>query len=237
MRNTVSIHSPNQSMKYTFIIPAAGGGIRMLSKEPKILTEIKNTTILENQIRIIDKHYVNYEIIIVGGFGFEYLKDKLDEIRNNKITLIENKLYDQFNICHSINLGLQNRKYNNVMILYGDLVFNSYALKLPTNKTSFAVLSDNMNKGDKGCIIQGGEIKNIAYNINNKWGEIAYITGRELEQLDEFMQTPNYKLSFGFEALNYIIDQGGIIRPMRPKRSKIMDIDSPKDLKRVEEII
>ena len=63
------------------VIPAAGIGRRMKSHGPKSLIHIKDSSIIERQIKLVHKYYPESEIIVVVGFGANLIREK---IRRNK---------------------------------------------------------------------------------------------------------------------------------------------------------
>ena len=75
------------------------------------------------------------------------------------------------------------------------------------------------------------------YGLKTKWSQLLYLTGNELSLFSDYCSDPTNSKSFGFEAVNHVINQGGFIKQYSPKRGKIIDIDSPKDLKHIENTI
>ena len=63
----------------TVIIPAAGEGRRMKSYGPKPLIQLTKGTILDRQIRLIDKVLGPVDFIIVAGFECDKLMDSCPE--------------------------------------------------------------------------------------------------------------------------------------------------------------
>lgn len=237
MRYTIRQVNKPANKKYTVIIPAAGLGKRMRSYGPKSLIKIKDdTTILDNQIRHIKSNLKRQEIIVVAGFKYDKIKEKYSA-KNLKI--IENPLYDNTNVASSIALGLEHTSSNNIVILYGDLIFNSYALKAPFGRESM-IITDKyglMDKDEVGSVIVNNKVQNMMYDLPNKWAHILYITGNELSALRMLCKNTNYHNHFGFELINQIISEGGSFSSYSPKRMKIIDIDTSKDLEQVSKIL
>ena len=48
---------------------------------------------------------------------------------------------------------------------------------------------------------------------------------------------PDKEKWYGFEALNYIIDNGGMFQAITPNKIRMTDIDSSKDLSMVNKIL
>jgi len=219
-------HRPSHRDKYTIIIPAAGMGRRMKTYGPKSLLPIStNECILEKQLVTINNTFKYYEVILIGGFEFKTLENKTP----NGIKLIENKDYDTTNVLHSISLGLEAATTNKVLIIYGDLIFNQECLMAPFYKESCLILSDYMKSDEVGCVTNNHYVNHMFYQLDNKWAQIAFLTGKELEMLIQIAKdNPHW---FGFEAINSIIDNGGKFYSFKPKKANAIDIDSSVDLK------
>ena len=104
------------------VIPAAGIGRRMKSHGPKSLIHIKDSSIIERQIKLVHKYYPESEIIVVVGFGANLIREKIR--RKYPVKLVYNFDYENNNVCRSIGIGLQVCNRKNVLLMYGDLVFN-----------------------------------------------------------------------------------------------------------------
>lgn len=233
-RNIISASGPRQNRKYSIIIPAAGSGTRMKKYGAKPLIKINDVdTIINRQFQLIDKTFRWYEIILVTGFQHT----KIENYVPSKIKTLYNEDYNNTNVIHSINIGLTACSTENVIIIYGDLIFNKFAINVPFNDESMAVISDTMKPEEIGCNIDNGYIEQMFYGINKKWAQITFLQGLELKLMKEFTREENNWSKYGFEAINYIISLGGKIRAAEPKQAKVIDIDTSLDLKRIPEIL
>ena len=218
------------------IIPAAGMGKRMKSYGPKPLIQIGNSTIIKNQINLLKTHMPKCEIILICGFQANVLMNETP----NDILKVENQQYDKTNVARSIGMGLRVAKTcKKVMIVYGDLVFNSATLQNIDMKNSSVVIANNhMGDDEVGCMInKKGKLLNLMYDLPTKWGQISLFMGKELELLKLLCwEDKNYN-KFGFEILNLIIQQGGTFQCVSDSSIKIVDIDSSKDIQRASEIL
>ena len=112
--------------KINVIIPAAGIGRRMKSYGPKPLIKIGNSTIIKNQINLLQTYIPDINIVLVCGFKAERLMNETP----SSILKVENELYQETNVVRSIGMGLRVvGSTSKVMVVYGDLVFNSAAIK------------------------------------------------------------------------------------------------------------
>ena len=217
------------------IIPAAGIGKRMKSFGPKSLIQIKpNLNILQNQLNIIKKILPVANIILICGFESEILMNNSP----NNLIKIENERYENTNVVRSIGMGLRACS-KEVLIIYGDLIFNEYALKaINFNKSSILVGDNIMNESEVGCILnKTNQIENMMYDLPCKWGQILFLKEKELSIFKQICWNPNNYNMFGFEAINLAINNGANFLACQNNKAKVIDIDSSKDLIRIQEII
>lgn len=234
-RNTTSSIGP-QNKEYSVVIPMAGIGTRMKSYGPKCLLDIGGTSILDNQLKHINKLLPQSEIILVAGFESEKVREKVKSKAN--ISVLDNPDFLTTNVFKSISLGVQRAKHD-VILIYGDLVFNELTLKAPFGNHSFIMLDSSgyMDKEEVGCIVEHNLLVNMMYGLPNKWAQIAYFHGKELELLKKAADIPKYGIYFGFEIINIILNSGGKFGSCSPTGMKIIDIDSSKQLPIASEIL
>lgn len=232
--NVVGSMYPSKD-NFSVIIPTASMGRRMKSYGPKSLIKVGGESVLDRQIRLIKKVFKNRaEIIVVSGFEKEKFKSY-----ESKVKVFENEDYANSNVVKSLGIGLEGRSHENVLIIYGDLVFNQSAITAPFGYYSMLIIDKNgtMNPREAGCVIQKNKVERVMYGLDHKWAQIGFFRGRELDLLEEFCKKPKNARCFGFEALNFIIENGGIFSGFSPKGIKVMDIDCSKDIKLTEEML
>ena len=214
--------------KISVIIPAAGMGRRMKSYGPKPLIKIGNSTIIKNQIGLIQSYIPGAEIILIAGFK----ADKLMNETPSHIIKIENEGYEETNVVKSIGMGLRASTRPNNLVIYGDLVFNAVTLQsLVLSESSLIANVDTMGDREVGCVINEYDmVENIMYDLPQKWGQIAFFCHKELKLLKEMCWDRKNHKKFGFEIINSIIDKGGKFKCVKNKDIKIVDIDSSKDI-------
>ena len=231
------IHSPD-TRRISIVIPAAGLGSRMKSYGPKSLIKIKDSmTIIENQLKYIFKYFYKPQVILVTGFKSDKIKNFLSDRR---IDIVENDAWETTNVGHSVILGMTKVKHKNVILLNGDLVFNAWTLKAPFGMYSMMLVDKlgYMKDEEVGCLINNSKVINVMYDLPDKWAQIVYFTGKELELLKlNLARCPDYAYKYTFEIINDIIDDGGNFFAHSPPRMKITDIDSSKDLNLISEIL
>ena len=219
------------------IIPSAGAGRRMKSYGCKSLIKIDGLlSIIERQINLIRKNLNFEKMILVTGFE----SDRLMKNTPDDVLKVENERYESTNVVRSIGMGLRVSESKGVLIIYGDLVFNEETiLNIPPLEKSFVLIEDhsNMSEDEVGCIIIDNKLEQMLPDISNKWCQISFFKGEELEMLKKISWDKKKETYFGFEAINDIIDQGGSFYAHKISGSKITDIDCSKDLNKVKEII
>lgn len=220
---------PNLREKYTIIIPAAGKGRRMNTYGTKSLIKLANgKNILQQQLHCIGNNFRFYEVIVVSGFEANRIKFHSP----SHVKHITNEDYDNNNVAHSISLGLTLATTNKVLIIYGDLVFNTYTLKNAFDKESGIVVdtAGHMKREEVGLLSRKNFLMHMSYGLNTKWAQIVYLTGKELELFTALAKHPHNKQKFGFELINDTIAMGGLFKIYQPKRMKVTDIDSSSDI-------
>lgn len=225
---------------YEIIIPAAGVGKRMIYCGAHPLLNITSkTTILQHQLKIIKECLpCDPTIILVTGFQAQKVMDYVPQT----LITIENEKYEETNITRSIGMGLRATRTNHVLIIYGDLIFNKYALSslLIRNNESTIIIDNNymiQKEKEVGCIVHKNLIQNLWYDLPKKWAQIVLLTGRELELAKKICWNRQYYNLFGFEMLNIIINRGGKFKALQPYKIKSIDIDSVNDILLARKII
>lgn len=221
-----------QKRRYTVIIPAAGAGTRMKSYGPKCLLKVGGESILERQIKMIRHAFKNPEIIVVGGFEALKIKKQLPDT----VTFVENKHFEHTNVVYSISLGMTKATTRNIIVVYGDLVFNAEALSFPLQNSSSLILSDTMHKDEVGCTVNDNRIENMMYDLYPKWSQIMFLTGLELDLFMARVTERSCSRMLGFEIINKIIVDGGVFNAITPKQINIIDIDTSRDIAKAEAI-
>lgn len=219
------------------IIPAAGMGRRMKSYGPKPLIKIGNCSVIKNQINLLKTYLKSSTVVLVCGFKASVLMNETP----SHILKVENEKYEDTNVARSIGLGLRViANVPKVLIVYGDLVFNSSTIKqLNLHESSVVIADQAMGDNEVGCVIDNEtqELSNLMYDLPNKWGQIAIFMGKELELLKQLCWDEKNYTKFGFEIINQILYKGGKFKCVQDPNIKIVDIDNSKDIQKAKEIL
>ena len=215
----------------TTILLSENSGHRMKSYGSTSLLSIGGQTILENQINAIKSRFINYEVIICGGFDIDRVaKFVHNKYRRDNIRVVENQMYHHSNGCESIRLCLNNTTNNNILICNGDLLINSSLLSLVDPSFSHVIIEKkNLPNLEIGITVnQDGFAENFCYGIARKWSEVVFL--QRIEAINSFrkiISTPDYKTKFLFEALN---DLGRIAN------HKLKVIENPTPILKIDNV-
>jgi len=211
------------------IIPAAGMGHRMKSYGPKCLLPANNKdTILQKIVKNIQREYPYSDIVVVTGFESEKVIRSLP----HNIRIVENHDYETTNTVESIRIGINACATDNVLIVYGDLVFNVYSIRNITCDGSCAIIdSKSQFKNEEvGVTVVDNKVTRFAYGLQKKWSQIAFFENEEFKMLKDLCSDRRKNKLYPFELFNFMIGKGCTIKSIEPKGMIIKEIDSLKDL-------
>ena len=212
------------------VIPVAGTGHRMKSYGPKCLLPISvRETIIQKAIKNVKLVYPNSEITIVVGFE----ADKVIRTLPSDIRVIENQFYQETNVVESLRLALNSITNKSVLIVYGDLIFNTQAIAGLTVGESCAVVDskNNFKNEEVGVTVADNVVTNFAYGLDIKWGQIVYLTDEALSLFKTLCSNRKRNKMYPFELFNIVINEGFKIGAIEPDGIKIQEVDSLKDIK------
>tara|TARA_R110000765_G_scaffold93225_7_gene175782 strand:- start:376 stop:1077 length:702 start_codon:yes stop_codon:yes gene_type:complete len=212
----------------TSIILAAGAGYRMKSYGPKCLLRVGEKTIIEHQIHNIRTVMPKGDIIVSLGFECDRVMRHLPlEVR-----VVENQLHEETNTAESLRLSINNGIRSGVLVIHGDLVFNTETLSKCDYTESFILYDtkDQFKESEVGVTVNKGLATRMGYGLKDKWAQISYFTGKELKLLRSVCKNRERSRMYTFEIINEVLDSGGQLRAVEPEDMQIKDIDSSKDL-------
>lgn len=223
--------------RLSIIILAAGEANKMRSYGARSLIKVtSHQTLIEYQLDALHKFYQSPEIVLVCGYEAERVMDNTP----HEIIKVENERYQDTNVAKSLGVGLRACTGNEVLVMYGDLIFNHDTIKYLDMSSSF-VLTDEFGCFDDeevGCILnEHNAVENMFYALPNKWAQIAFFKGQELKLLKDTVWNKENERWFGFEIINDNITKGGSFSKLSNKKMKILDIDSAKNLQDIKKIL
>lgn len=237
-----------------YIILAAGRGKRLKKKTlniPKFLVKIKNKSILEYQLKLLEKFKFNRKIILTG-----YKHEKIEEKKIQAI-LIKNKDYLKTNMLYTLFLSKKFLIEEDSIIAYGDIVFEEKILRnLINSPKEFVVVIDkdwkrlwNLRHGKiikdfesleikKNKIVDiGRRIKNLKkiqgqyiglIKIKKKTMKLVLDYYNKLRKMKSF-ENENIEKMYFTTFIRYLISKNIEISPLTIK-SGWLELDTIKDL-------
>ena len=215
------------------VIPSAGIGKRMRSHGPKATIELSDgETVINRQVKILKKIFPKSKIAIIVGFQ----KDKFEKIQN--VHYIDNDNYENTNVTYSINLALQKFNCSSVLLIYGDLVFTKDIFVNMPHLKSWICLDNQQNhrSNEVGINVVDDKVVHFSYGLQNKWAQIAFLKGFELELFKNIASKNSSMKKFCFEIFNEIIDMNGEFDCYTNKKWKMVEIDTIKDIVRAKKL-
>ena len=212
------------------LIPLPSGKTNPRTGEPRG----ENITLIERQLHILMDCYPNAEIFIVIGFQAEKIREQLKEY---PVRFIYNPLHESTNVLYSLGLAFQAAISASAIIVYGDLIFNANAIQnLKGGSKIIADAYGQLDDDEVGLTIQNKQAMTFAYGLENKWAQIAYLTGEELSLFKEVSVHSDTSQWFGYEGLNHVIKNGGNFEVIRPRTMRLIEIDHARDLEKISNI-
>ena len=210
-------------------------------KKPKCLVEINGQSLIDYQINILKSRGIN-EIIIVGGYKSEMLKDKANR-------LYVNKNFENTNMVWSL-FAAQNELNGDVIISYGDIVYSPKILEsLIKSESNFLVAVDkswknywksrfqnplldaeSMSFDRKGNIIELGSRVEKINDIKGQYIGLIKLNSDGLKILKKtFKCLNNAKSAYMTDLIQSVIDSGYTVSSLQFNDPWI-EIDTTRDL-------
>lgn len=238
VRNVTNTKAKKGSLEtLNIIIPAAIPSKRMKTLGPISTIEIGNQTVLEKQIKTIQKIYPAAQIIVVTGYMDFRVRNRFWGIFDNNVRLVYNPLYEQTHTLYSIRMALENTLPGPVMVIHGDIVFNILCIKDMLSDKKSKLLLDCGNKLDNNKVgilyKENGSVISISYGLEKKWGQISLFQNKELRILRRiaFNDELNKTLTT-YETIKKIIDKNGNFSVFYSGRQRLLEIDSSRDIEK-----
>lgn len=171
------------------IILAAGIGSRLssITKDlPKALIKLNDETLLERQLRMLEKSgFEKDDIIVVTG----YKTEKIEEVAGSRAMIIYNQIYDKTNNIYSLFLGFEKiENKETVYILNADTIFETSLFEELLEANGSHMVVDNVRELDEEDMkvkVSDGKIVEVSKNIpiNESYGEYIGIMKMSPEDL------------------------------------------------------
>ena len=209
----------------------AGLGNRIKSNEPRSLIKIGGSCLLNWQLDALNSMFVKPNILV--GVGVE--SQKIMKKFSGQVSFVENQLYETTGSFETLGLLVNASTDDSILLVHGDLYFNSDILEAADFSKSFVVLDTANSIGDRevGITMVNDKVSILSYGLKDKWAQMAFFTGKELAMLRQLCCKANQesKSLLTFEIINSIINKGGSFRVHKPNKTFIVEIDCMKDIK------
>tara|TARA_R100000995_G_scaffold73577_1_gene42410 strand:+ start:1160 stop:1873 length:714 start_codon:yes stop_codon:yes gene_type:complete len=210
---------------------SAGLGNRIRSNEPRSLIKIGGKCLLELQLEALSSMFSEPNILV--GIGVE--SQKIVKKFTGRVRLVENQLYKTTGPFETLRLLVNSSTDDSLLVIHGDLYFNSNILDGADFSKSFVVsdTTGSILEREVGITSVNNKASILSYGLKDKWAQIAFFTGRELATLRSLCCKSNddSKHLLTFEIINSIINKGGSFKVHKPDKTFIVEIDCMKDIK------
>ena len=224
------------------LILNSGMGSRMgnlTSEQPKCMTEISpQETIISRQVKILVDFGIT-DIVITTGLFDQALVNYCHSLDLPvHFTFIKNEEYRETNYIYSIYLTEKETRQEDVLLLHGDLVFESNVLEqmLLLNRSCMAVSSKvELPEKDFKAVIENNKVTKVGIRFfNNALAAqpLYYLQNKDwkiwLDKIVEFCELGNCKV-YAEDALNEVSEECSLF-PLDIKDALCGEVDTPEDL-------
>lgn len=215
---------------FEILIPSAGFAPKHRLGS-KALIELAGETLLQRQIRLLRSVFPRRPITVVLGHEARRVRRSLPA----SVRTVFNPDFATRNIGHSLRLGLRACQRPAVLLVYGDLVFSRQTLLGFQGSTQSVVLVDSQGRlrPDKpGLGVWEGQAQHFGFSHNLKWAQMVFLAPPERTLVTTASLYPQASNHFGFELLNWALEQGGQFTVCEPEKMQLVEIDTPRDITR-----
>lgn len=160
---------------------SAGLGNRIRSNEPRSLIKIGGKCLLELQLEALSSMFSEPNILV--GIGVE--SQKIVKKFIGRVRLVENQLYKTTGPFETLRLLVNSSTDDSLLVIHGDLYFNSNILDGADFSKSFVVsdTTGSILEREVGITSVNNKASILSYGLKDKWAQMAFFTGRELATL------------------------------------------------------
>jgi choline kinase len=217
------------------LVPEITKGMKSLGS--KALLDIKkHTKVLEYQIHNIKNLDIKTQITVATGFEAEKVHSVLDEL---SIEYTFNPTYKETNQGESIRLYLEKYSPKHLLIINNGILMKKNTLnKLLLSGHSKLFLLDKAKENfNLGCALTQSVTEYIFYDLPEPWAECVYLDKDAINNLSVIVQQNKTSQMYLFELLNEMLSSNTILSKHYLNKTKIMKINTIKDLPKAKVFI
>lgn len=197
-----------------------------VAPKAKTLLKFIDTSILEYQVNTLKAFMPEIQIVVVVGFDEENVLEEIDRLG---VFGIINESFDKTNTSRSLSLALRAYNPNHLLMIHGDILFTHQTLSKFSFHKSETISSNKMKSRKVGIAYQDAIATNFDFSFPEKWGQIAYITDKELQILKSLVHNRENDRCSMFQILNKLIDRQGNITVIKDE-SPLFEVDVYRDI-------
>jgi bifunctional N-acetylglucosamine-1-phosphate-uridyltransferase/glucosamine-1-phosphate-acetyltransferase GlmU-like protein len=172
----------------------------MQTKGAKALLMYNGLTVLDHQVRTIQKFDKKADILVVTGVGHDKIVKHVSK-KEYDIRILLNHNYKLTSQTESLRLAINAIRQDSMYIIHGDIIFNEQCLCC---SKSSVVLCENDDKRSIGVAYVSGLATHLSYGLPEKWGQIAYICKKDFQVARSTINSfKNNKMTF--EYINMLL--------------------------------
>lgn len=194
------------------------------------LADVCGQTLLDRQVAAVRSRFELSQVILVAGFEFDRMRLGCPD----GVMIVENERYETTGSARSISLGLDHVLTNSVLVVYGDTFLNEELIRDFPLDRSWVIAGGG--PGGVGMTADSGLVQRLDYGLPVPWSGVAFLSSRERVLFANVTSARRYDRLCGFEAVNEVIDSGGVFHAVRPADGEAVEVDCPKDLSRARQL-
>lgn len=210
------------------LVPEITKGMKSLGS--KALLEIKKRTkVLEYQITNIQSLEIKTQITVATGFEAERVHTLLNDL---SIEYTFNPLYKETNQAESIRLYLEHNQPKHLLIINNGILMkkNTFTRTLLSGRSKLFLLDKAKENFNLGCAVSDTATEYIFYDLPEPWAECVYLDTVAIKELYLIVMKNKTRQMYLFELLNEMLAQNIILDKHYINKTKIMKINTTKDL-------
>lgn len=225
----------------TYIILAAGKGENLQPltlKTPKSLYKLdRNTTVLQRMVRLIRKHDMGAEIVVVTGFMYEQVTRDLE--RENVI-IVHNPFYSSTGSIASLWFAKKYLERDNLTILNADIVAEDKLISEVICKETdvpYVLIDSSKTEGKYNVQVNGDRICVMSKSLSTFYAQYVSVTKLDavsarflLEEIDNMVNSEMYNQLFEDALVQLIFEDDFDLYYKDIKDYAWCEIDNVNDL-------